>query len=139
MKERWIALTGTGWHDVVAGYVKDVQPEQALEALSEMRQRGVEVQGWLYDMVTFMLCDLGDLDEACELIKYRLSIGSNVSFGVWYHVFDTACTWLDVRLPCLALRGAVLTGPSMDVFASFGVGAWTTTISRLRRDSASQC
>lgn len=96
MKARWIPVSVNAWHDVVAGCIKEMQPEMALEGLDEMRRGGMEVQGWLYDMATFMLCELGELDEACELTKLRITVGSNISFGVWYQLFDTACTTLHV-------------------------------------------
>jgi len=96
MKARWIPLSVNAWHDVVAGRIKEVQLELALEGLAEMRRTGMQVQGWLYDMTTFMLCQMGELDEARELTAFRISIGSNISFGAWYCLLDAACTMLHV-------------------------------------------
>jgi len=96
MKSRWIPLSVNACHDVVAGHVKEVQLELALDGLEEMRRAGMHVQGWLYDMTTFMLCQMGELDEARELTAFRISIGSNVSFGAWYCLLDAACTMLHV-------------------------------------------
>lgn len=103
MTARWIPLSVNAWHDVVAGHIKEAQLELALEGLAEMRRAGMQVQGWLYDMTTFMLCQMSELDEACELTGFRISTGSNISFGAWYCLFDAACTVLHVS-PTLTVR-----------------------------------
>lgn len=97
MRRRWITLSESGWHDVVTGYMKDGQIEQALEGLEDMRRAGARVQRWLYDMVVYALCDMGEVDEALRIMKDRISMGeSNISASVWYYLFDAACEALHV-------------------------------------------
>jgi len=97
MRQRWITLSESGWHDVATGYIKDAQVEQALECLDDMRRAGARVQGWLYDMVVYVLCDMSEVDEALRIMKDRISMGeSNISASVWYYLFDAACEALHV-------------------------------------------
>ena len=97
MRERWFSLTVSGWHDVVAGYVREGLIEQALEGLDDMRNAQVDVQSWLYDMLVYMLCELKELDEALNIMTYRIRINQDrASSSVWYYLLDTACTELHV-------------------------------------------
>lgn len=95
MRKRWLELSSPGWHDVIAGCVREGSLELAFETLDEMRQARVPVQGWLYDMLVFRLCDSGELDETLRLLKHRVNADEiSISAGVWYYVFDNACSLL---------------------------------------------
>lgn len=97
MRQRWITLTENGWHDVVTGYIREGQLEQALEGLDEMRQTGAHIQGWLYDMISYALCDIEELDEALRIMQDRVSSGDiNISPSSWYYLFDVGCKLLHV-------------------------------------------
>lgn len=107
MRQRWITLSESGWHDVAVGYVKDAQIEQALECLDDMRRAGARVQYWLYDMVVYVLCDMKEIDEAVRIMKDRISMGdSNISASVWYYLFDAACEALHVSPGSSACRSS---------------------------------
>lgn len=95
MRQRWIDISQNGWHDIVCGYIKDSEMESALEALRTMQQNRVTIQHWLYDMVIYMLCDLGEINEALRLIKQLMTQGlASSSFEVWFYLFDTGCKLL---------------------------------------------
>jgi len=96
MRQRWITLTSNGWHDVVSGNIREGQLEQALNGIDEMRQAGVNIQGWLSDMMTYALCDVEELDEALRLMQDRVIIGETISSSAWYYLFDVACRLLHV-------------------------------------------
>lgn len=98
MRRRWLELSSPGWHDVVAGCLREGSLELAFETLDEMRQARVPVQGWLYDMLVFRLCDCGEMDETLRLLKHRVDTDElSISAGVWYYVFDNACSLLHHR------------------------------------------
>jgi len=99
MRQRWITLTGNGWHDVVSGNIREGQLEQALDGIDEMRQAGVTIQGWLSDMMIYALCDVEELDEALRLMQDRVIIGETISSSAWYYLFDVGCRLLHVSVP----------------------------------------
>ena len=101
MQKHWDSLSDSGWHDLVAGLVKDTQIEAALEALQAMFAARVPVEGWLYEMVIYSLCDLGELDEALRVMIHRVSAGHDIGRSSWYHLFDVGCSKLHVSLKCL--------------------------------------
>lgn len=80
-----------GWHDVIAGLLRDRQLEVALNNLELLHNQSVPIQPWLYDIVVYTLCNLGEFDEALKLMSYRVSIGEHsISPGLWSHFLDTA-------------------------------------------------
>ena len=65
--------------------------EVALNNLELLRNQGVPIQSWLYDLVVFTLCNVGELDEALKLMRYRVSAGErSISAGLWAHFLDAA-------------------------------------------------
>lgn len=100
MRKRWLSLTDAGWHDIAAGLLREGLVEQALETMDDMRKARVGIQSWLYDMVTYMLCDILEIDEALSVMQDRLRGGDlKSSAGAWYYLFDTACAQLHVSTP----------------------------------------
>lgn len=95
MRKQWFNLTASGWHDVVAGCVREDQLELAFDYLDEMRLAGVEIAPWLYELITFSLCDHGELDEALRLLQHRAEQNElAISPSTWYYLFDAACELL---------------------------------------------
>ncbi|KAI9718601.1 MAG: hypothetical protein M1812_004052 [Candelaria pacifica] len=91
MRQRWLTLTVDGWHDVVAGLIREKQFEIAHDKLDHMQQQGLNIHGWLYDMFIYALCDIGELDDALKIIEYRVFRGEYaISATLWYYLLDTA-------------------------------------------------
>ena len=89
--QRWFSLTPDGWHDVITGLLRDRQLEVALNNFELCGSQGIPIQSWLYDIVSYALCDLNELDEALKLMRYRMSTGErSISPGLWAHLLDAA-------------------------------------------------
>ncbi|CAG8982300.1 hypothetical protein HYALB_00014027 [Hymenoscyphus albidus] len=82
MKERWFGLSPDGWHNLVAGLLRDRQYEMAMDKLDQMHSDEIPVQAWLYDIFLYKLCHAGELDEALQLLIYRFQK---------HHQFGTIC------------------------------------------------
>lgn len=89
MKERWFGLSPEGWHSLVIGLLRDRQIEMALDKLDQMHNDEIVVQPWLYDIFTYMLCELGEFDEAYSILLYRYE---QARFGIsqshWQYLLD---------------------------------------------------
>ncbi|QDS71160.1 hypothetical protein FKW77_010052 [Venturia effusa] len=93
MQTKWFNLTENGWHDVIAGMLRDHQFEMMLEKLDRMRSQGMRIQPWLYDLTMYKLADIGELDDVLKLLKQRIADGeSNVSAQLWHHLLDYELT-----------------------------------------------
>ena len=91
LRGRWFSLTNDGWHDVVAGYIRDRQLEVALDTIEQMYKEGFQVDPWLYDMMIYNLCTAEEFDAALDLMQHRVSSGErNISATLWYHLLDSA-------------------------------------------------
>ncbi|CZT43709.1 uncharacterized protein RSE6_03783 [Rhynchosporium secalis] len=89
MKERWLGLSPEGWHSLVVGLVRDRQFEAAMDKLDEMHSDGITVQPWLYDIIVFQFCEIGELDQAFHLLKYRYENSMNeILPTIWYYLMD---------------------------------------------------
>ncbi|CAG8951991.1 hypothetical protein HYFRA_00000726 [Hymenoscyphus fraxineus] len=82
MRERWFGLSPDGWHNLVAGLLRDRQYEMAMDKLDQMHSDEIPVQAWLYDIFLYKLCHAGELDEALQLLIYRFQK---------HHQFGTIC------------------------------------------------
>ncbi|KAL8712006.1 MAG: hypothetical protein Q9220_003702 [cf. Caloplaca sp. 1 TL-2023] len=91
LRQRWFALSNDGWHDLLAGLLRDKQLELAIETLRDIRQEGIRIQPWLYDSVIFMLCEAEEFDEALSILQFRVDNGDQLISGtIWYHFLDSA-------------------------------------------------
>ncbi|KAL8766818.1 MAG: hypothetical protein Q9209_006476, partial [Squamulea sp. 1 TL-2023] len=91
LRQRWFTLSNEGWHDVIFGLLKDKQLELAVETLQSVQQEGIRIQPWLYDMLIFNLCDVGEFDEALAILRLRVDNGEQLISGtVWHYLLDTA-------------------------------------------------
>jgi hypothetical protein len=102
MKERWFGLSPEGWHWLVVGLLRDRHFEVAMEKLEQMQSDAITVQPWLYDMFMFQLCEVGELDEAWKLLKYRWEHDRNrILSSVYYHLLEKFSQGFHVRIPRL--------------------------------------
>lgn len=108
LRQRWFPLTKEGWHDVVAGLIREQQLELALDTLDQMREEGAKVDSWLYDLIIYTLCSAEEFDLAVDLMQHRISSGElYISATLWYYLLDTASRALHHRGTLLAYRGRV--------------------------------
>jgi len=129
MRQRWITLTANGWHDVITGYIREGQIEQALEGIEQVQQAGVSIQGWLYDMVVYALCDADEPDEALRIMQDQIAAGNyNVSHSVWYYVFDNGCKLLHVSASNETRKSICSRIHSMKPLFSYGGCGWISSI-----------
>lgn len=100
LRQRWFALTNAGWHDVVAGLLKEKQLELALDKLEQMQRDGVQVKSWLHDMFTYTLCEVEEFEAATTLLKHRIAGGEMVISGnLWFFFLDSASRAFHACLP----------------------------------------
>lgn len=98
MQSKWFQLTDSGWHDVVAGLIREGSLEMAMDKIEEMEKQGIRILGWLHDMMIYALVEKEELDEVLRLIKHRIGEGDmNISGTMWYYLLDLAGQSLHVR------------------------------------------
>ena len=108
LRQRWFALTKDGWHDVIAGLLRDQQLELALDTLDQMQKEDVKVDSWLYDLMIYTLCSAEEFDWAVDLMQHRISSGElYISATLWYYLLDTASRALHHRGTIFAYKGRV--------------------------------
>ena len=89
MHKRWFQLTEEGWHDMIAGMLREGLFEQALERLDKMRRERMQIEPWLQDMAIFVLCDAGEIEEAFRIMRARYDAGElQLRQGVWAYLLD---------------------------------------------------
>ena len=102
MKERWLGLSPEGWHNLVIGLLRDRQVEAAMEKLEQMQSDEIHVQPWLYDIFIHQLCEIGELEEAFRILRYRFDIRrTEISHTMWYYLLDVFSSKLHVTIPIL--------------------------------------
>ena len=110
LRQRWFSLTKDGWHDVVAGLVRERQLELALDTMDQMYKEGIKADSWLYDLVIYTLCSAEEFDFALKLMQHRISSGElHISASLWYYLLDTASRALHHRATLFAYKGRVET------------------------------
>ncbi|CAD6592844.1 MAG: hypothetical protein ASARMPREDX12_006525 [Alectoria sarmentosa] len=108
LRQRWFSLTKAGWHDVVAGLIRERQLELALDNLGQMQKEGAKVDSWLYDLMIYILCSAEEFDSAVNLMQHRISSGElYISATLWYYLLDTASRALHHRGTLFAYRARV--------------------------------
>jgi hypothetical protein len=101
MRAKWFQLSDAGWHDVVAGLIREGSLEMAMERMEEMGRQGIRTLGWLYDLMIYALAEREELDEVLKLIRQRAAQGEvNISATLWYYLLDVSSQVLHVRLSC---------------------------------------
>lgn len=62
-----------------------------LEKLEQMRSDGLIVRPWLLDLATYTLTEMGEFEEATQLIKDQMAAGDiHISKSVWAFLLDNA-------------------------------------------------
>lgn len=108
LRQRWYPLTKEGWHNVVAGLVRERQLELALDTLEQMRREGAKIDSWLYDLIIYTLCSAEEFDLAVNMMQQRISSGElYISATLWYYLLDTASRALHHRGTLFAYTGRV--------------------------------
>lgn len=91
MRQKWFVISNEGWHDLIAGLLRDRQLELALDALELLQREGSKIRPWLYDMVIYTLCDAEEFDQIIKILRYRIAKGELlISPTVWFYLLDTA-------------------------------------------------
>lgn len=89
--QKWFTLTADGWHDVIAGLIRDRQLEVAMNNLNVAEQQGIKIKSWLYDTLVYTLCDITEFNEALKIMQRRYFSGeADLSVTLWYHLLDSA-------------------------------------------------
>ncbi|KAL9600058.1 MAG: hypothetical protein Q9219_003428 [cf. Caloplaca sp. 3 TL-2023] len=110
-RTRWFSLSNEGWHDVIVGLLRDKQIELALQNLQSAQQEGVRIGPWLYDMLIYNLCDIGEHDEALSTLKSRVESGEQLISGtLWYYLLDSASSAFHYPATLYAWRRRVQPG-----------------------------
>ncbi|KAL9131611.1 MAG: hypothetical protein Q9217_000499 [Psora testacea] len=119
LRARWFSLTKEGYHDLLAGLIRERQLELALQYLEHMQADGIRVYPWLYDLLIYTLCNVNEFDEAVQLMHQRLSLNELMISGtVWYHLLDTASRAMHHKGTILAYNARVATSylnPSSEI------------------------
>lgn len=88
MKERWLEISPEGHQHIAIGLLRDEQYELALEKLYEMYEKGIQIEGWVYDVFIYVFGKIEFLDDALRLVRHRLDSGHEVPVNVWYYLLD---------------------------------------------------
>ena len=109
MRQRWFTLSDEGWHDYMAGLIRDRQLESALDTLYMLHDAGKRIESWLHDIFVYTLCDLEEFDEVLYIMRYREDIAQerNISPALWAHILDTASQCLNYEVVAWAWRKRV--------------------------------
>jgi hypothetical protein len=102
MEERWQSLTESDQHWVVAGMLRELQLERALETLETMLSSGVQIQTWLFELTAYILISLEEFEEALRVLNMRIDDkGPEKLTVLWTYLLDSAAEALHVRYaPC---------------------------------------
>ena len=93
---------------MIVGLVRERHLELALDALDQMHKDEIQVDSWLYDLVTYTLCAAEEFDSAINLMQHRISLGElYISASLWYFLLDTASRALHHRGTLFVYRGRV--------------------------------
>ncbi|PYH44252.1 pentatricopeptide repeat protein [Aspergillus saccharolyticus JOP 1030-1] len=90
LRERWLPLSPSGWHFVVAGLLREHQFELALDHLDQMKLKGVPVENWLFNMLIYYLCDFQEFDEVLRLLRSRTDQHLDIRSELSMYVLDEA-------------------------------------------------
>ncbi|KAL8762124.1 MAG: hypothetical protein Q9184_001840, partial [Pyrenodesmia sp. 2 TL-2023] len=91
LRQRWFTLSSEGWHDLIAGLLRDKQIESAIAILQSAQQVEIHIEPWLYDMLIYNLCDADEFDEVLLILRFRVDNGDQLISGtVWNYFLDSA-------------------------------------------------
>lgn len=119
LRDRWLTVSPDGLHFMVAGLLRDHQFELALDQISLMERKGMQIENWLHSMVVYQLCDFQELDEVHRLMQARVEQGHDMTTELWAHVLKSASKALHYDLTRFIWRRQVDLGylePSQEVY-----------------------
>ncbi|KAJ5569543.1 Ribonucleoprotein LSM domain eukaryotic/archaea-type [Penicillium hispanicum] len=90
LRDRWLTVSPTGWHFVVAGLIREHQFELAFEQIAMMERKDIPIENWLHSMLIYNLCDFEEFDEVYRLMRTRFEQGYDMSRQLWSHVLTQA-------------------------------------------------
>ncbi|KAI4204330.1 MAG: hypothetical protein LQ348_001287 [Seirophora lacunosa] len=108
LRQRWFTLSSDGWHELIVGLLRDKQIESAVAVLQSAQQVDILIAPWLYDVLIYNLCDVGEFDEVLSILQFRVNSGDQrISGTVWYYFLDTASSALHYHATLYAWRKRV--------------------------------
>jgi pentatricopeptide repeat protein len=99
LKDHWFELRISGCHDLVIGLLRERQIELAIDKVEQMRKQKMKVEGWLYNLLVYYLCNLKEFDEVIRFLRIMIDEGITIRPTLWYYVLDTAAQACHVRPP----------------------------------------
>ncbi|KAJ6090488.1 hypothetical protein N7486_009303 [Penicillium sp. IBT 16267x] len=121
LRDRWLTVSPDGWHFMVAGLLRDHQFELALDQITVMERKGIQMENWLHSMVVYQLCDFQEFDEVYRLMQARVEQGHDMTPELWAHVLNMASKALHYDLTRFIWQRQVDLGylePSQDVYGN---------------------
>lgn len=110
MHMRWFSISNDGWHDIIAGLLRDRQIELAMDKFNFARKEGINIQTWLQDTMVYVLCDIEEFDEVVAMMRRRVAEGDlAISPTLWFYILDTASRALHHSATIYAWRKRVET------------------------------
>lgn len=90
LRDRWLSLSPSGWHHVVAGLIREHQFELALDHIAHMERKDIPVESWLHSLLVYNLCEVEEFDEVLNLMRGRVNQGHEMTLNLWLYVLDLA-------------------------------------------------
>lgn len=110
MKDRWLEISPEGHQHIAIGLLRDEQYELALEKLHEMYEKGIQIEGWVYDIFIYVFGKMEFLDDALRIVRHRLDSGQEVPVNVWYFLLDVCSKGQNIAATRYIWNRAVLQG-----------------------------
>jgi hypothetical protein len=99
MERGWHGLTEDTHHLIIAGMLRGLQLEQAVDELESMVRNGIGVATWLYDLTVAVLINVGELEEALRVLRMRLElVGPEELTPIWTFMLEAAAESFNVSI-----------------------------------------
>ncbi|KAL5601167.1 hypothetical protein BROUX41_005972 [Berkeleyomyces rouxiae] len=89
MRERWISKSVLDECYEAVGLLRDTQYEMALEKLESMIKDAIFIPPWLFEVFGIVFCNAGFLDEAYQILTWRLNAFRNPPPAYILHMLET--------------------------------------------------
>jgi hypothetical protein len=97
MERGWHGLSGDTHHLIIAGMLRGLQLEQAVDELEAMVRNDIGVEIWLYDLTVAVLTNVGELEEALRVMRMRLeNAGPEGLNPIWTFMLEAAAESFNV-------------------------------------------
>jgi hypothetical protein len=97
MERGWHGLSGDTHHLIIAGMLRGLQLEQAVDELEAMVRNDIGVEIWLYDLAIAVLTNVGELEEALRVMRMRLeNAGPEGLNPLWTFMLEAAAESFNV-------------------------------------------